>query len=198
MTTRKDIESVLWAACDVLRGSIDASQYKDYILTLLFIKYVSDTYREQRDGFLEKYGHDETRADFAMQRAARFKVPEVSRFGYLHDNRRGLRIGTEEKGIGELIDQGLEELQAANPGKLSSPDGGSIFQNISFNSSNAHQYAKPASKRATGSSRPSRMVDFACQPAEAPGWQSEKKPTFDLSQLIRPARSDHNHKPTNP
>ncbi|MGB5600511.1 MAG: type I restriction-modification system subunit M N-terminal domain-containing protein, partial [Thiothrix litoralis] len=32
----------LWESCDVLRGSMDASQYKDYILTLLFVKYVSD------------------------------------------------------------------------------------------------------------------------------------------------------------
>ena len=136
MTTRKDIEAVLWAACDVLRGSIDATQYKDYILTLLFIKYVSDTHREQRDSFLAKYDGDEARAELAIARAARFKVPRESKFEYLHENRRGLRIGNEEKGIGELIDQGLEELQAANPGKLSSPDGGSIFQNISFNSSN--------------------------------------------------------------
>ena len=136
MTSRKDIESVLWAACDVLRGAIDATQYKDYILTLLFLKYVSDSYREQRDEFLEKYKGDEARADMAMQRAARFKVPEQSRFEFLHTHRRGLRVGDKEKGIGELIDQGLEELQAANPGKLSSPDGGSIFQNISFNSSN--------------------------------------------------------------
>lgn len=136
MTTPKDIEAVIWAACDVLRGAIDAAQYKDYILTLLFIKFVSDTHLEQRDTFLEKYGGDEQRADYALQRAARFQVPEVSSFDYLYENRRGVRIGNEEKGIGELIDQGLEELQAANPGKLSSPDGGSIFQNISFNSSN--------------------------------------------------------------
>ena len=136
MTSRKDIEAVLWAACDVLRGAIDVTEYKNYILTLLFIKYVSDTYLEQYDAFLERYGGDEERARFAMTRAARFNVPEVSRFDYLYTHRRGLRVGGEEKGIGELIDQGLEELQAANPGKLSSPDGGSIFQNISFNSSN--------------------------------------------------------------
>ena len=36
--------SSLWQSCDELRGSMDASQYKDYVLTLLFMKYVSDKY----------------------------------------------------------------------------------------------------------------------------------------------------------
>jgi type I restriction enzyme M protein len=39
----------LWESCDVLRGSMDASQYKDYILTLLFVKYVSDKYKADPD-----------------------------------------------------------------------------------------------------------------------------------------------------
>ncbi len=39
---KSDLYSSLWASCDQLRGGMDASQYKDYILTLLFVKYVSD------------------------------------------------------------------------------------------------------------------------------------------------------------
>lgn len=42
MTTRKDIEQVLWNACDSFRGKIDSSRYKDYILSMLFVKYLSD------------------------------------------------------------------------------------------------------------------------------------------------------------
>src|ERR1700730_16723296 len=43
MVLRKsDLYSSLWKSCDELRGGMDASQYKDYILTLLFVKYVSD------------------------------------------------------------------------------------------------------------------------------------------------------------
>lgn len=45
---KTELYSSLWASCDELRGSMDASQYKDYVLTLLFVKYVSDTYG--RDG----------------------------------------------------------------------------------------------------------------------------------------------------
>ena len=41
---KSELYSSLWASCDALRGGMDASQYKDYILTLLFVKYVSDKY----------------------------------------------------------------------------------------------------------------------------------------------------------
>ncbi len=41
-TKKSEIYSSLWQSCDALRGGMDASQYKDYVLVLLFIKYVSD------------------------------------------------------------------------------------------------------------------------------------------------------------
>jgi type I restriction enzyme M protein len=44
---KSELYSSLWSSCDELRGSMDASQYKDYILVLLFIKYVSDKYAGQ-------------------------------------------------------------------------------------------------------------------------------------------------------
>lgn len=47
---KSDLYSSLWASCDALRGGMDASQYKDYVLSLLFIKYVSDKYADY-DGF---------------------------------------------------------------------------------------------------------------------------------------------------
>ena len=41
---KSELYSSLWASCDELRGGMDASQYKDYVLTMLFVKYVSDKY----------------------------------------------------------------------------------------------------------------------------------------------------------
>jgi len=41
---RNELYSSLWASCDQLRGGMDASWYKDYMLTLLFMKYLSDKY----------------------------------------------------------------------------------------------------------------------------------------------------------
>jgi len=46
---KSDLYSSLWASCDELRGSMDASQYKDYVLFMLFIKYISDKYGDSDD-----------------------------------------------------------------------------------------------------------------------------------------------------
>lgn len=54
MTLRKsDLYGSLWRSCDELRGGMDASQYKDYILTLLFVKYVSDKQKADPDSLIE-------------------------------------------------------------------------------------------------------------------------------------------------
>jgi type I restriction enzyme M protein len=50
---KSQLYSSLWQSCDELRGGMDASQYKDYVLTLLFMKYVSDKYDGKRDAVIE-------------------------------------------------------------------------------------------------------------------------------------------------
>ncbi len=50
---KSELYSSLWKSCDELRGGMDASQYKDYVLTLLFVKYVSDKYAGKRDAVIE-------------------------------------------------------------------------------------------------------------------------------------------------
>jgi type I restriction enzyme M protein len=49
---KTELYSSLWASCDELRGGMDASQYKDYVLTLLFMKYVSDKYKDDAYGMI--------------------------------------------------------------------------------------------------------------------------------------------------
>ncbi len=46
---KSEIYSELWKSCDELRGGMDASQYKDYILAILFVKYISDKFGQQKD-----------------------------------------------------------------------------------------------------------------------------------------------------
>ncbi|REE27263.1 type I restriction enzyme M protein [Winogradskyella pacifica] len=124
----EDINKVIWQACDTFRGVIDPSQYKDYILVMLFLKYVSDTYTEKYEVHLKKYDGDISRAQRAMA-SERFIVPEHSHFNSLYNKRT-------EPNIGELIDIALADLEDANREKLTSSDGAGIFRNISFNSSN--------------------------------------------------------------
>ena len=50
---KSDLYSSLWASCDALRGGMDASQYKDYVLTMLFVKYVSDKYANKTNSLIE-------------------------------------------------------------------------------------------------------------------------------------------------
>lgn len=122
------INRVVWKACDTFRGLIDPSQYKDYILTMLFLKYVSDVYKSKYAEYIDKYEGYHERASRAM-RHERFVVPEQSSFDYLYQHR-------SDDNIGELIDIALADLEDANHEKMSSEDGSSIFRNISFNSAN--------------------------------------------------------------
>ena len=55
MTTKQNIEKVLWSACDSFRGKIDSSRYKDYILSMLFVKYLSDVYAETKDNYMKHH-----------------------------------------------------------------------------------------------------------------------------------------------
>src|SRR6056297_3591897 len=50
---KSELYSSLWASCDELRGGMDASQYKDYVLTLLFVKYISDKAASDRDSLID-------------------------------------------------------------------------------------------------------------------------------------------------
>jgi len=58
---QSEINNIVWKACDTFRGVIDPSQYKDYILTMLFVKHVSDLWKNKKDFYAEKYNNDEVR-----------------------------------------------------------------------------------------------------------------------------------------
>jgi len=126
--TQEDINRIVWKACDTFRGVIDPSQYKDYILTMLFLKYVSDVYNYKYNEYLKKYDGDKERANRSM-RHERFVVPEESSFYFLYEHRN-------DSNIGELINIALANIEEANRAKLSSEDGSGVFRNIDFNSSN--------------------------------------------------------------
>lgn len=126
--SQKHINNTVWKACDTFRGAIDPSQYKDYILTMLFLKYVTDVYNEKKEEYTTKYDGNEERVKRALERE-RFVVPDESSFDYLYENRSNPKIG-------EKINHALAELEEANREKLGGHDGSNIFRNIDFNSSN--------------------------------------------------------------
>lgn len=121
MTTRTDIEHVLWSACDSFRGKIDSSRYKDYILSMLFVKYLSDVAKERKAHYMEQYEGDLRRVERAMSRE-RFAVDEDSTFDYLYENRN-------DPEIGQKINIALSHIEEHNSGKLRN-----VFRAIDFNS----------------------------------------------------------------
>lgn len=56
--TQDEVNGILWRACDTFRGKIDSSIYKDYVLVMLFIKYVSDIYKEHKEELMKKYDNN--------------------------------------------------------------------------------------------------------------------------------------------
>ncbi len=119
--TQSEINNIVWKACDTFRGVIDPSQYKDYILTMLFVKYVSDVWKDKQDFYAKKYDGDDIRLQRAL-RNERFQVPEACTFDYLFENRNAANVG-------ELINTALESMEDANRSKLER-----VFRNIDFNS----------------------------------------------------------------
>ncbi|AXU29205.1 TPA: type I restriction-modification system subunit M [Clostridioides difficile] len=120
-TTQEEINSTLWKAADTFRGKIDSSLYKDYILVMLFIKYLSDVYVEHYEEYALKYNNDEARIKRALSRE-RFILDEKSTFDYLYDNRN-------DSSIGDTINKALEHIEESNKAKLRG-----VFRNIDFNS----------------------------------------------------------------
>ncbi len=121
MLTQEEINGTLWRACDTFRGKIDSAIYKDYILVMLFIKYVSDIYKERRQEMMEKYNNDVEMVERQM-RYERFVLNERSTFDYIYDKRN-------QPNIGEIINIALEQVEEENKTKLRG-----VFKNIDFNS----------------------------------------------------------------
>ena len=118
------VNKALWSACDVFRGTVSADTYKDYILTMLFLKYISDVWQDHYENYKNEYG-DEPELIEEMMKNERFVLPRESNFYTLHERRF-------EPGNGERIDMALHALEEANGTKLKDV-GKSVFQDISFN-----------------------------------------------------------------
>ncbi len=121
-STMKELKDTLWKAADKLRGSMDASQYKDVILGLVFLKYVSDAFVERQQAIRAEleaeggYTEDdieatlEDRDEYTGSQV--FWVPEQARWQYLADHAKG----TETATIGELVNEAMKLIMEDNPG----------------------------------------------------------------------------------
>lgn len=121
------INKALWAACDTFRGTVSAGNYKDFVLTMLFVKYLSDVWQDHYDQYVKEHS-DEPELVEALMDSERFKLPKDASFYALYKRRH-------EPGNGERIDQALHAIEEANGTKLKDA-GKSVFQDVSFNTDN--------------------------------------------------------------
>lgn len=121
-----NFEKELWAAADKLRGNIDVSEYKNIVLGLLFLKYISDAFYKRREE-LEVFTRDPKNEDFYVKdEKARsqiletkdfyksvgvFYVPEKSRWEYLQTK-------TMQSDLGQVLDKAMEHIEADNRAEL--------------------------------------------------------------------------------
>ncbi len=119
-TTQEVINHVVWKACDTFRGTMDSSQYKDYILSMLFVKHLSDFYKEKYEEISLRYEGDKDRIIRALARE-KFILDETCTFEYLLKNK-------EADNLGEIINKALARIEEDNLEKLEG-----IFRNVDFN-----------------------------------------------------------------
>ncbi len=131
---QKEINNIVWKACDTFRGTIDPSQYKDYILVMLFVKYLSDLHKDRYDALKAQFGDDEAMIQRRLQRE-RFVIPEGCSYYDLYEKRN-------KDDIGEQINKALEALEDANKKKLAG-----VFRNIDFNNTHNLGETKDRNRR---------------------------------------------------
>jgi type I restriction enzyme M protein len=104
--TQRELESYLWGAAVLLRGLIDAGDYKQFIFPLVFLKRLSDVYDEEHDAALADYG-DEQYADLPENH--RFAIPNGAHW-------RDIRSATST--VGQAILTAMRAIESANPDTL--------------------------------------------------------------------------------
>jgi type I restriction enzyme M protein len=132
--SKNEIGQIVWAACDTFRGAVDPSEYKNYILTMLFVKYLSDLRKDILEDYTKRYNGDIVRVERAMKRE-RFVMPDEGTFDYLYERR-------DAANVGEIINIALEKIEDANKSKLEG-----VFRNIDFNSEGALGQTKDRNRR---------------------------------------------------
>ena len=105
--TQQQLESYLWGAATILRGLVDAGDYKQFIFPLVFYKRLSDVWDEDHAGALGAYDGAEELAQ--AEADERFRIPEGAHWS---------QVRTVPQNVGRAIQDAMRAIEAANPGRL--------------------------------------------------------------------------------
>lgn len=109
--TQEDLNKILWQAADSSRSQVDAGVYKDYVLAMLFFKYLSDLSKQKHNEYSQRFAKDQKRIEEKMK-LDRFYLPTNSSFDYIYSI-------LEQDNLGEEINKALHRIEDANKEKLS-------------------------------------------------------------------------------
>ena len=104
----KSIETVLWNACNKLRGSVEPSEYKHVILSLIFLKYANDRFKAQREKMIAAGKQQFLEITSFYTKDNIFFIPEKARWSYLMKQ-------AKQDDIAITIDTALHEIEIKNP-----------------------------------------------------------------------------------
>ena len=121
-TSKKDITNALMRGADSLRDTIDAANYKDYVLPIMFVKYLSDCYKEEVEKLELEYSGKRLER---QKQFLPFFVAESCNFETLFEQRYA-------DNIGELINMAMRQIEADNNQQLAG-----VLNSVDFNSENA-------------------------------------------------------------
>jgi len=120
--TQEQLNKTLWDAADSSRVALDGSIYKDYVLVMLFYKYLSDLFKNQEEKFKKRFGGASRVQD--KLRTGRFYLPPKTSFDYIYSI-------IEQDNIGEELNKVLAKIEDQNKEKLEG-----ILTSLDFNSEN--------------------------------------------------------------